>query len=77
MDIVIRKELIDAGASRSEVNELTLLASDLAKLKNDHSFVMPSQMRLRTMFRSRSFVFALSAITASFLIVVVGIGLIT
>ena len=77
MNIVIRKELIDAGASRSEVNELALLASDIAKLKNDHSFVKPSHTRPRTTLRHKRFVFALSAVIASFLIVIVGIGLIT
>ena len=47
IDIVIRKELIDAGASRSEDDELTLLANDLAKLKKNHSFVKPSRTRPR------------------------------
>ena len=75
IDMVIRNELIEAGASRTEVNELALLASDLGKLKGDHSFVRPTHIRHRITFRHKNPVFAFTALTACLLIVVVGIGL--
>lgn len=73
-NIVIRNELLAAGASEDDALELSMLATIVAQLKNERSLKKPSWLQSMFMSRRRGLVYGLSAITAAIFIAVIGLS---
>ena len=71
-NIVIRNELLAAGASEYDALELSMLATIVAQLEKKQSLKQLSWLQFMFMFRKRSLAYGLSAITAAVFIAVVG-----